>query len=115
MDGETALKRRKLMPNSMLSSSTSATPVPVPEIVSTPEITKARKVVEAIVPNARNLALYPQHAPQSAPATESEQEQSEDPSAAAADATSASHNLGIQHLQLVYVVVEMTLQCRMCL
>jgi hypothetical protein len=111
-------KRRKLMPNSILLSSTPATPAPVPEIVSTPEITKAQEVGEAIVPNARNLALYPQHrqhAPQSAPAPESEQEQSEDPSAAATDATSAPHKIGIQHLQLAYVVVGMTLQCRMCL
>src|SRR5216683_4234335 len=115
VDGETASKRRKLTPNSILSSSpTPATPAPVPEIVSTPEITKAQKVAEAIVPYARNLASHPQHAPQSAPAPESEQEQSEDPPAAAADATSAPRKIGIQHIQLVYEFVGQTLQCRMC-
>ena len=114
VDGETASKRRKLTPNS--PSPTLATPAPVPEIVSTPEITKAQKVAEAIVPYARNLALHPQHALQSAPAPESKQERSEDPPPPASDAaSSAPRKIGIQHIQLVYEVVGETLQCRMCL
>jgi hypothetical protein len=64
MDSETTSKWCKLMPNSiLLSLPTVATPVPVPKIVSIPKITKAQKVVEAIVLYARNLALYPQYAP----------------------------------------------------
>jgi hypothetical protein len=96
VDSGTALKWCKFMPNSTSSSSpTPAMPAPVPEIVSTPEITKAQKVAEAIVPYARNLALYPQHALQLAPAPKSEHEQSEDPPAVATDSTSAPHEIGI--------------------
>ncbi|KAI9510992.1 hypothetical protein F5148DRAFT_1175087 [Russula earlei] len=118
VDEETSPKRRRITPTVISEHPNLATPAPLPQPLSTPEVSGVKKAAEADVLADTHAASHPLHGqrPESPP-QESKQarDQPEGPLSADADATPAHPKIGIRHIQLVYETVEQTLRCRMCM